>query len=240
MAIFTRYVLKEMIGPTLLGFTFYTSIILMQQLFDMAGLIIRRSLSAAVVGKLLLFSLPNIIVLTVPMSLLFGILIAVGRLSSDSEIVAMRALGISTRTIYRPVFLFSFADVPAEPLPDQLRDAARATRSSWRCAPSSPRRPPRKSSSRAFSTTEYENLMIYVNDVDPGHRPVERRLRRRQPRRRVPGCLVTPQEMSAQAHRAAGRGRASAALSQQGAGQRIIVAKQRQPRARSAGARRSG
>ena len=48
MAIFFRYVLKEMIGPTLLGFTFYTSIILMRQLFDLAGLIIKRSLSAAV------------------------------------------------------------------------------------------------------------------------------------------------------------------------------------------------
>ena len=108
MKIFSRYVLKEMIGPTVLGFVFYTSIILMRQLFDMAGLIIKRSLSGAVVGKLLVFILPHIIVLTLPMSLLFGILIAVGRLSSDSEIVAMRALGISTRTIYRPVFLFSF------------------------------------------------------------------------------------------------------------------------------------
>src|SRR5919106_929575 len=80
-----------------------------RRLFDMAGMIIRRSLSAGAVGKLLLYSLPHIVVLTVPMSLLFGILIAIGRLSSDSEIVAMRALGISTRTIYRPVFLFSLA-----------------------------------------------------------------------------------------------------------------------------------
>src|SRR5215212_10719806 len=109
MSIITRYVFKEMVGPTFLGFTFYTSIILMQRLFDMAGLIIRRSLSGAAVGKLLLYSIPNIVVLTVPMALLFGILIAIGRLSSDSEIVAMRALGISTRKIYRPVFVFSFA-----------------------------------------------------------------------------------------------------------------------------------
>ncbi|HEX7151823.1 MAG TPA: LPS export ABC transporter permease LptG [Thermoanaerobaculia bacterium] len=108
MGILTRYIFKEMLGPTLLGFGFYTSIILTQRLFDMAGMIIRRSLPGEVVGKLLLWSLPHIIVLTVPMSLLFGILIAVGRLSSDSEIIAMRALGLSTRTIYRPVFLFSF------------------------------------------------------------------------------------------------------------------------------------
>src|SRR6266581_9400008 len=108
MKILTRYILKEMFGPTTLGFVFYTFIILMKNLFDVAGMIIRRSLPASTVGRLLFLSLPHIVVLTVPMSLLFGILIAVGRLSSDSEIIAMRALGISTRTIYRPVFLFSF------------------------------------------------------------------------------------------------------------------------------------
>src|ERR1700686_2039553 len=108
MKLITRYILKEMIGPTFLGYPFYTFIILMQSLFTFAGMIIRRALPVSTVGKLLLLSLPHIVVLTVPMSLLFGILIAVGRLSSDSEIIAMRALGISTRTIYRPVFLFSF------------------------------------------------------------------------------------------------------------------------------------
>src|SRR5512142_48468 len=104
----TRYIFREMLGPTVLGFVFYTSLIVMQTLFDLAGMIIRRSLSATAVGKLLLYSLPHIVVLTVPMSLLFGILIAIGRMSADSEIIAMRALGISTRTIYRPVFVFSF------------------------------------------------------------------------------------------------------------------------------------
>src|SRR5512142_2202745 len=108
MKILSRYIFKEMIAPTVLGFCFYTFIILMRNLFDFAGMIIKRSLSGAVVGKILLLSLPHIVVLTVPMSLLFGILIAVGRMSADSEIIALRALGISTRTIYRPVFFFSF------------------------------------------------------------------------------------------------------------------------------------
>src|SRR5207253_8309113 len=108
MKTLSRYIFKEMIAPTVLGFSFYTFIILMRNLFDFAGMIIKRSLPPATVGKLLLLSLPHIVALTVPMSLLFGILIAIGRLSADSEIIAMRALGISTRTIYRPVFLFSF------------------------------------------------------------------------------------------------------------------------------------
>src|SRR5437763_15804910 len=107
MKILTRYILKEIFAPTMLGLLFYTSIILMKQLFDLAGMIIRQSLSLGTVMHLLGLSMPHIVVLTIPMSLLFGILIAVGRLSADSEIIAMRALGISTRTIYRPVFFFS-------------------------------------------------------------------------------------------------------------------------------------
>ena len=165
MKILTRYIFKEMLGPTALGFAFYTFIILMKNLFDFAGMIIKRSLPASTVVRLLYLSLPHIVVLTVPMSLLFGILIAIGRLSSDSEIIAMRALGISTRTIYRPVFFFSFlvflinlylmnfvlprgnAELQA------LRSEIFTSQIEKELKP------------RVFYD-EYENLTIYVNDVD--------------------------------------------------------------------------
>src|ERR1700737_4374656 len=166
MKILTRYILKEMVGPTALGFAFYTSMILMRQLFDMAGMIISRSLAPGVVGKLLLLSLPNIVVLTVPMSLLFGILIAVGRLSSDSEIIAMRALGISTRTIYLPVFLFSFAVFLLNlylmnvVLPKGNTEFASLRAEVFTSTVEKEIQP------RRFYD-DYENLMIYVNDIDP-------------------------------------------------------------------------
>lgn len=166
MKILTRYILKEMIGPTALGFGFYTFIILMRQLFDFAGMIIRRSLPASTVLELLYLSLPNIIVLTVPMSLLFGILIAVGRLSSDSEIIVMRALGISVRAIYRPVFIFSLCMFLLNfylmnvllPKGNTRLMALRAeiTTSSIE----------KEIKPRVFYD-EYENVMIYVNDIDP-------------------------------------------------------------------------
>lgn len=108
MRILSRYILKEMFAPTFLGFGFYTFIILMRNLFDLAEMIIKRSLPFGTVLQLLGLTLPNIIVLTIPMSLLFGILIAIGRLSADSEIIAMRSVGIPTSQIYRPVFMFSF------------------------------------------------------------------------------------------------------------------------------------
>ena len=108
MRILGRYIVKEIVGPTFLGFCFYTFVILMNQLFRLAEMIIRRSLPASTVLQLLGLSLPHVIVLTIPMALLFGVLIAVGRLSSDSEIIAMRSVGVSTTAIYRPVFYVSF------------------------------------------------------------------------------------------------------------------------------------
>ena len=166
MKILTRYIFKEMLGPTALGFAFYTFIILMKNLFDFAGMIIKRSLPGSTVARLLYLSLPHIVVLTVPMSLLFGILIAVGRLSSDSEIIAMRALGISTRTIYRPVFLFSFLVFLLNlyltnfVLP-RGNVELQALRSEIFTSQIEKELKPR------LFYDEYENLTIYVNDLDP-------------------------------------------------------------------------
>lgn len=102
-----RYVLREILGPLTLGFLVYTALLVIQLLFRTAEMIIRRGLPLSVMGEIVLLSLPNIVVLTIPMALLFGILIAVGRLSSDSEIVALRASGIGLSRLYRPVLLLS-------------------------------------------------------------------------------------------------------------------------------------
>ncbi len=223
MSILTRYVLKEMIGPTSLGFAFYTSIITMRLLFDLAGMIIRRSLSAGVVGELLLYALPSIIVLTLPMSLLFGLLIAVGRLSADSEIVAMRALGIPTRKIYLPVFLFSFSIFLltfylinfVSPRGNAKHEALRvqlATASAERVV-----------KPRVFHS-EYENLMIYVNDVDPatgqwkGVFVADTRGDYTQP------DATTPAQAAQQAAARREDEDAVGGLAQHGSGQRVIVA----------------
>ncbi|HNZ96302.1 MAG TPA: LptF/LptG family permease [Thermoanaerobaculia bacterium] len=100
-----RYLLSEAVGPLALGLGVYTFILLLQFLFASAELIIRRGLGPEVVGRMLLLSLPNILVLTIPMSLLFGLLLAVGRLSADSELIALRACGVSLFAIARPLLL---------------------------------------------------------------------------------------------------------------------------------------
>lgn len=225
MRILSRYIFKEMLTPTFLGFTFYTSIILMRQLFEMAAMIIRRSLSGAVVGKLLLLSLPHIIVLTVPMSLLFGILIAVGRLSADSEIVALRALGMSTRTIYRPVFAFSLLMFLLTlylinfVLPHGNHQLM-ALRSEIMTSTAEKAIKPR------IFYDQYPNLMIYVNDVDPatgqwkGVFVADSRVDETRD-------IVQPQQAAntLAAPAPANDDASVAALQQTGTGQRVIVAR---------------
>ncbi|HVS14467.1 MAG TPA: LPS export ABC transporter permease LptG [Thermoanaerobaculia bacterium] len=105
--ILDRYIFREILGPLTLGLMVFTFLLLIDVLFDLAEVIIRRDVPALVVGKLLLLNLPHIVVLTIPMSLLFGILIAVGRLSADSELIAMRASGMSLFQLYRPVLVLS-------------------------------------------------------------------------------------------------------------------------------------
>ena len=98
-----RYVFREILGPVLLGLLVFTFMLLIDTIFDLAEIIIKRDVPALLVGRLLLLSLPYIVVLTIPMAFLFGILLSIGRLSADSELVAIRASGVSLFSLYRPI-----------------------------------------------------------------------------------------------------------------------------------------
>lgn len=102
-----RYVLSELLGPLALGLLVFTFLLLIDALFDLAEILIHRDVPAMLVGRLLLLNLPHIVVLTIPMALLFAILIGIGRLSADSELVALRASGVSLFQVYRPVLALS-------------------------------------------------------------------------------------------------------------------------------------
>jgi len=100
-----RYVFREVFSPAILGLVIYTFVLLMNAIFDVAELAIKKDLPLTAVLQILALSLPRFLALTIPMSTLLGVLIGVGRLSADSELIAMRACGISYRKIFVPVFL---------------------------------------------------------------------------------------------------------------------------------------
>jgi LPS export ABC transporter permease LptF/LPS export ABC transporter permease LptG len=102
-----RYLLAQFLGPIAVGFLLYTSLLLVRFLFISAEMIIKRDVPASTVLQLIGLSLPNMVVLSLPMSFLFGLLLALGRLSADSEIVALRACGVSSRRLYLPMLLLA-------------------------------------------------------------------------------------------------------------------------------------
>ncbi len=98
-----RYVLREIAGPTAVGFLAYTGFMLVRGLVLFSDLLLQSEQPLGDVGRVLAFSVPNIVVLTLPISFLLGLLVAFGRLSADSEIVALRAAGVDVGRLYRPV-----------------------------------------------------------------------------------------------------------------------------------------
>lgn len=102
-----RYIVKEILPPFGLGLLLFTFILLLQQITVLTGVLISRSADLATVLRVFLNLLPSIFSVTIPMAFLLGVLLAFGRLASESEIVALRASGISPATLLRPVMLLA-------------------------------------------------------------------------------------------------------------------------------------
>ncbi len=106
---FDRYIIRELIPPSLIGLLIYTFVLLMNHILQLAEVFITRGITFRAAIELLVFLIPSILAFTVPMSVLMGILGGLSRLSSDSEIVAFKTLGISYKRLLRPVLVYSLA-----------------------------------------------------------------------------------------------------------------------------------
>jgi LPS export ABC transporter permease LptG/LPS export ABC transporter permease LptF len=92
--ILTRYILGEILSLTLIGCALFTFILFMPQLPHILEVVVRSSSTWADVAQVFLFTLPNLFKVTIPMAVLWGILLGLSRLAADSEIIAMRASGL--------------------------------------------------------------------------------------------------------------------------------------------------
>ncbi len=101
------YVLKEFFPPFLLSLGLFTFVMLLDKLLDMLDMIVSKGVPMRIVGEIFLLLLPSMIAVVIPMGVLAGILIAVGRMSGDLEITAMKAGGASIFNIMFPLSLFA-------------------------------------------------------------------------------------------------------------------------------------
>jgi len=107
--ILDRYIIKEVMSFVALAASALTIMLIVRTLFELTDMLINKRVAWLYVVQLLFYRLPAFLVLTFPMSLLASSELAIGRLSTDGEITAMRAAGISLRRIVIPFVIAALA-----------------------------------------------------------------------------------------------------------------------------------
>ncbi|MFA5038397.1 MAG: LptF/LptG family permease [Candidatus Omnitrophota bacterium] len=105
MRILRNYILKEFLGAFLLAVFILTFVMLLGNMIKLAELIITKGISLWSAGKLFLYLIPFLFSFILPVSTLTAVLLSIGRLSGDNEIVAIRSSGISLFKILSPVVI---------------------------------------------------------------------------------------------------------------------------------------
>ncbi len=109
MRILTRYILREVTSHAVIGVVIFTFVIFMRDLARILELVVRNSAPLPSVAELFFFTLPTALTVTLPMAVLVGILIGLSRLAADSEVTAMRAMGLGSGMFLRVISLFAVA-----------------------------------------------------------------------------------------------------------------------------------
>lgn len=103
-----KFILKELIPSFFFGIVSFTIILVAGSLlFKIAELVIEQGISFGVVVRLFIYSLPQLMAYTIPMSCLLATLLGFGKMSANSEIVALKSAGLSFHRIVRPVIIMS-------------------------------------------------------------------------------------------------------------------------------------
>jgi LPS export ABC transporter permease LptF/LPS export ABC transporter permease LptG len=103
------YILREMVPPTAIGLLVFTFVLLIDQIPRLLAVLVARSADLGTILRVFLNLLPSILAVTIPMAFLLGVLLAFGRMASDSEIIALRAVGVSPARLLAPVLMMAAA-----------------------------------------------------------------------------------------------------------------------------------
>jgi len=103
MRLLDRYIAREVMRHAFLGLLIFTFVLFVPKLVKLMEIFVRHSGSGSQVAVLFLCIVPSVLVFTIPMAVLIGVLLGLGRMSMDSEIIALTSLGISRKRILVPV-----------------------------------------------------------------------------------------------------------------------------------------
>ncbi|HUA34646.1 MAG TPA: LPS export ABC transporter permease LptF [Candidatus Binataceae bacterium] len=114
--ILDRYVAREVAVPIAISLGVITLVLVVARLLKLIDLIVNQGVAATEVLALLGYLMPSLIALSLPMAVLLGTMLGIGRLSGDQEIIAARACGVSFGRIALPVIVVAAAIYPIEML----------------------------------------------------------------------------------------------------------------------------
>lgn len=102
-----RYIFREIAIPTLLALSIFSFVLVAGRTLKLADMVISKGVPLQEVAGLLLSLFPAFFSITIPLSVLLGTLLAFARLSSDAEIIAMKAAGVSLARMLKPTLLMA-------------------------------------------------------------------------------------------------------------------------------------
>ncbi len=99
------YIIKEIVVPFLVGVAIIGIIMISSFLFQLTDLIIIKQVPMNTVVRLFIFQLPEVIVQTFPIAILFATMWGMSRLSRENEFTALRMGGISLYRLILPLII---------------------------------------------------------------------------------------------------------------------------------------
>ncbi len=102
MPLIERYLLRQLLGPTILAVTALSIVAMLSQMLGALDIIVNQGQSAFVLMKLTLLALPQLLVMILPIALFVASLVALNRLHTEQEIVVCFASGMSRWRVMAP------------------------------------------------------------------------------------------------------------------------------------------
>jgi len=100
-----RYVFREVLSVLMLGLVLTTFVLATVQMIELVDLVFAKGVAATRVLTVFGYMIPSYLELTLPMALLLSIVTAFARLAATSEVLAMRAAGLSLAQLARPLIV---------------------------------------------------------------------------------------------------------------------------------------
>lgn len=165
MRLLDRYIAREILSHAALGLAVFTFVFFIPQLVRLMELVVRHAAGGDTLARLFLSAFPGVLTFTLPTAALVGVLLGLGRLSADSETIALNALGLGLRRLLVPVLtvaLFCALLTVAMTLwltpravstYRNLEQRVRTTQASYLVTP------------RVFDE-RFPRLVVYINDIE--------------------------------------------------------------------------